>query len=308
MYACVPAKKYKELEAKYSKCQEDENLYKSQAIDFGNQLKELKSEIEVMKIGNQQMKADTMRLGNDYRMMQVEYDRVNKKNQTLEAEYEKLLASGSSEVSKLIKDLERTKVELQDKQDSLSKLAAELLAREEAIKQKEERIAELEGIIAAQEKAVADLKAKITEALLGFKDKGITVEERDGKIYVSMEAKLLFASGSTAVGAEGKSALVGLAKVLETQKDIDIIVEGHTDTDAMNSSAHPKDNWELSVLRATSVVKIMLANSQMDPKQISAAGRSEYHPVDPNDKAKNRRIEIIIAPDLSALFELISKK
>ena len=102
--------------------------------------------------------------------------------------------------------------------------------------------------------------------------------------------------------------MIGLAKVLETQEDIDIVVEGHTDSDAMNGNSHPKDNWELSVLRATAVVKIMLENSEMDPTKISASGRSEYHPIDPTDKAKNRRIEIIITPDLTALFELISSE
>jgi chemotaxis protein MotB len=121
-----------------------------------------------------------------------------------------------------------------------------------------------------------------------------------------MEAKLLFASGKTNVNSEGKKAIIDLAKILETQEGIDILVEGHTDSDPMKSSSHPRDNWELSVLRATSVVKIMLANSEMNPTMVSASGRSEFHPVDPEDKAKNRRIEIIITPDLSELFELIS--
>ena len=186
-------------------------------------------------------------------------------------------------------------------------LEKELNEREKVIIEKEARINELENIIKEQELAVERLRAKIAEALRGFKDKGITVEEKNGKIYVSMEAKLLFGSGKTAVNPDGKPVLIDLAKVLETQKEIDIIVEGHTDTDAMKSSAHPKDNWELSVLRATSVVKIMLSNSKMDPTQITAAGRSEFHPVDPSDKSKNRRIEIIIAPDLSQLFDLISE-
>jgi len=245
-------------------------------------------------------------MGNEHRMLQVECGRIHQTNEALEKKYTELLSSGSAETAKLINDLEKTRIELQQKEDRLNQLERELNAREQAIVEKEARIIELEGIIAAQEQAVADLKARIADALRGFADKGITVEERDGKIYVSMEAKLLFASGSTVVNAEGKPVLIDLAKVLESQEDIDIIVEGHTDTDPMKGSAHPKDNWELSVLRATSVVKIMLDNSNMDPKQITAAGRSEFHPVDPADKSKNRRIEIIIAPDLSALFELIS--
>lgn len=304
--ACVPAKKYQELEAKYKECQENESTYKSKAIDAENQLKELEVQLGLMKKDLAQMKKDTTDLGNKYRMLQVEYDRVNETNLALEDKYAKLMKSGSTETAKLINDLEGTRVELQKKEDRLNQLEKELNAREKALNEKEARINELESIIESQQQAFRDLKDKIANALMGFKDKGITVVEKDGKIYVSMEAKLLFASGSTAVGSEGKSVLVDLAKVLESQKDVDIIVEGHTDSDPMKSSAHPKDNWELSVLRATSVVKIMLENSNMDPMQITAAGRSEFHPVDPNDKSKNRRIEIIISPDLSELFDLIS--
>jgi chemotaxis protein MotB len=304
--SCVPAKKYQELEAKYKQCQEDEANYKSKAIDFENKMKELEVELEVMKTDMAKMKEDTTALGNKYRMLQVEYDRVNETNQALEEKYAKLMKSGSKETAKLINDLEGTRVELQKKEDRLNQLEKELDAREIALNEKEARINELESIIETQQKAFRDLKEKIANALRGFEDKGISVVEKDGKIYVSMEAKLLFASGSTAVGSEGKAVLIDLAKVLESQKDIDIIVEGHTDSDPLKSSAHPKDNWELSVLRATSVVKIMLANSEMDPLQITAAGRSEYHPVDPDDKSKNRRIEIIISPDLSELFDLIS--
>jgi chemotaxis protein MotB len=121
---------------------------------------------------------------------------------------------------------------------------------------------------------------------MGFKDKGLTVETKNGKVYVSMEAKLLFASGKYTVDNEGKDALIKLAKILETQTDLEVLVEGHTDTDALKSPNVPTDNWELSVLRSTSVVKLMLKESKMNPKKITAAGRSEFLPVDPNDKAK----------------------
>ena len=143
--------------------------------------------------------------------------------------------------------------------------------------------------------------------MLSFENKGLTVVEKNGKVYVSLEAKLLFNSGSTLVEPEGKKALIELAKVLEKETDLEIIVEGHTDVDKLTSASHPKSNWELSVLRATSVVEIMVANSKVNPALLMAAGRSEYHPVDPKDKAKNRRIEVIISPNLNALFELISK-
>ena len=142
----------------------------------------------------------------------------------------------------------------------------------------------------------------------GFENRGLTVNEKNGKIYVSLEAKLLFASGSTKVEEEGKKALVELSKVLESEKDLEVIVEGHTDTDKLASASHPKNNWELSVLRATSVIEIMLANSKMNPKQLMAGGRSEFLPVDPNDKAKNRRIEVIISPNLNELYQILEGK
>jgi chemotaxis protein MotB len=122
-----------------------------------------------------------------------------------------------------------------------------------------------------------------------------------------MEAKLLFASGSTAVDENGKKALLEIAGALKDENDVEIIVEGHTDTDKLNSSIIPRDNWELSVLRATEVVKIMSANSGVQPQILSAAGRSEYHPVDPDDKSKNRRIEIIIQPSMKEIYQWIEK-
>ena len=306
LVGCVPAKKYKELEAKYQKSQENEALYKSQAIEYGNRLKEVEVELAALKSENELLTAELEKLKEEYNSVQVEYDRISQENALLEEQYEKLMTSGNEERTKLITELEETRVELQKKEDRLNALEKELSEREQILVAKEARISELEKIIDMQEQIVADLKKKIQEALMGFEDKGITVVEKDGKIYVSMEAKLLFPSGSTVVNPEGKGVLIDLAKVLQDQNDLDIIVEGHTDSDPMKSSAHPKDNWELSVLRATAVVEIMLANSTMDPAQITAAGRSEFHPVDPNDKSKNRRIEIIISPDLGPLFELIS--
>jgi chemotaxis protein MotB len=122
-----------------------------------------------------------------------------------------------------------------------------------------------------------------------------------------MESKLLFPSGSTAIDPEGKKAIVELAKAIQDQGDLEIIVEGHTDTDQIRSNAIPRDNWELSVLRATAVVKMMTENSSIDPKRLSASGKSEYLPVDTNDKARNRRTEIILSPNLDELFQVIEQ-
>lgn len=306
LLACVPMKKYKELQAKYETCQEEVDEYKSKSIDFENKLKELETQMEVMNKDMKKLVADTTKMGNDYRRALAELDKAKKTNASLEKKYEELVKNGGAENAQLINDLERSRIELQQKEDRLNKLEKDLGARERALQEKEQKIQELQEKLDLLNYSITQLKDKISDALRGFADKGITVEERDYRIYVSMEANLLFASGKTNVSEEGKVALIDLAKVLETQEDIDILVEGHTDSDPMRSSSHPRDNWELSVLRATSVTKIMLENSNMNPANITAAGRSEYHPVDPENKAKNRRIEIIIMPDLSALFEFIS--
>ena len=148
-------------------------------------------------------------------------------------------------------------------------------------------------------------------ALIGFADKGITVEQKNGRVYVSMEAELLFSSGSTAVGAEGKTAVMQLAKALEGQEDLTVLVEGHTDSDKMSGKGAIKDNWELSAKRATAVVRIMLANSNLDPAILTAAGRGEFSPIVENNtkenKAKNRRIEVILTPNLDKLFEILEE-
>lgn len=308
LIGCVPLKKYQELESNYNKSLEESTTYKSSSIDYENKMKELETQVGLMSNNIDQIIKDTTKLSQEYKMLQVEYDKIADLNNVLENKYASLQNSGSAESAKLIRDLEGTRIELQRKEDRLNELEKELNARAKILDEKEKRIKELEDIIAAKDEATKLLKEKIAKALLGFADKGLTVEERNGRIYVSMEANLLFASGKTDVSNEGQTALIDLAKVLETQTDIDILVEGHTDADPLKSASHPTDNWELSVLRATSVTKIMLANSNMDPKRITAAGRSEFHPVDVNDKSKNRRIEIIITPDLNELFELISAK
>lgn len=305
--SCVPIKKYEELQAKEQTCSEELAKFKKDALNYEAQAKSYQSKFEVADAERQALIKDTTELGREYRTFRAKYDRLAAINEALETNYDKLRLSGAKETATLNAELERRELELQKREDELMQLEKALTLREEKIKVQEERLAELNEIIRKQEEATRILKEKVANALKTFENKGLTVEEKDGKIYVSLEAKLLFKSGSTKVEAEGKEALVELAKILAPEKDLEIVVEGHTDSDAMSSSTHPSNNWELSVLRATSVISIMTENSDIDPAQLMAAGRSEYHPVDPEDKAKNRRIEIIISPDLDALYDLISE-
>lgn len=310
---CVPARKYQEMEAKQKQCEEELNALKQnwQALEAQN--KEYSAEIGVMGKAITKLEKDTSLLGQSLRIKELQYDKINALNDELISKLEKLQKGSQEENHKLMLQLEATRKELMKKEDELNvlsqqldekKASLDLLSKE--LEKREQRVKELEDLIAKKDEAVKLLKDKVANALLSFRDKGLTVEQKNGKVYISLEAKLLFPSGSTKVDNEGKKALVELAKVLQDQKDLEVLVEGHTDTDKLNSSTSPKNNWELSVLRATAVVEIMLENSKMDPKVLTAAGRSEFLPVDESNKAKNRRIEIILIPNLDELYKIIS--
>lgn len=303
--ACVPAKKYNKLLEREKMCNEELESYKNRALLGEGKATEFETKYNVLTKEVESLRKDTARLGNDYRELQAQYDKIVNRVETLETTFDKYRLSGEKKTAMLQADLDAKSLELQRKQDELTNLENELKTKQRLLEDREKRVNELEEMIARQEQATKALKQKVANALKGFENRGLTVNEKNGKIYVSLEAKLLFASGSTKVEEEGKRALIELSKVLENEKDLEIIVEGHTDTDRLASASHPKNNWELSVLRATSVIDILLANSKMDPRQLMAGGRSEFIPVDPDNKAKNRRIEIIISPNLNELFELI---
>ncbi len=305
--SCVPAKKYNELLEKEQKCSEELQDYKNRALTYEGKAADFEAKFGILSKEVSALKQDTMNLGNKFRALEVQYDLMTKQNQELEASFDKYRKSGQKTTASLQAELDAKSIELQRKQDELVLLEQELKAKQKLLEDREQRVNELEEMIRKKDDSVAALRNKVASALKGFENKGLTVVEKNGKVYVSLEAKLLFATGSTKVEPEGQKALVELAKVLEKEKDLEIIVEGHTDTDKLASATHPKNNWELSVLRSTSVIEIMLGNSLMDPKQLMAGGRSEFLPADPNDKAKNRRIEIIISPNLNELFDLISK-
>ncbi len=310
---CVPARKFEEISEKQEICAGELKTLKSLKTELQTENTELESENQQLKELTSRLIKDTTILGKSLRMKEKQYDKIDMLNKRIQDQLEILQEGQSIEKQRLIADLEKRKsdlliledqqrafeIELNNKKQQLEDMSIELQKREQ-------RVNELEEIIANKDAIVRALKEKVANALLGFRDKGLSVIEKDGKVYISMDAKLLFASGSTKVDSEGIKALKELAKVLEDQKDLEILVEGHTDTDKMRSNSHPVDNWELSVLRATSVVKIMLENSKMDPTTVSASGRSQFIPIDTENKAKNRRIEVVLIPELDELFEIIN--
>ncbi len=297
--ACVPARKYEELNTRYKTMQENESAALAKAQQAEAALKDQQVTLEDLRRRKEMLERDTLTLGTSLRHMTTQYDKINKLNNELLDKYNALLAGGNQENRKLLTDLEANRLKLQNKEDSLSVLSASLADREA-------KLATLQAELDKKDKAMTALKDRVSQALTGFEGKGLTVTQKDGQIYVRLENQLLFPSGSTVVDAKGREAIGKLAKAIEGEKDINIMVEGHTDTDKVLPGAAYKDNWDLSVLRATSVVRILLEGSTIDPVRITAAGKSQYEPADPNDKAKNRRIEVILAPDLKQLYELVN--
>ncbi|WP_421946072.1 OmpA family protein [Pedobacter sp.] len=220
------------------------------------------------------LKKDTAMLGEDLRDLQSRFTETN-------ANFNKLKNNSSSEISKL---------------------SGDLAAREKRLK-------EVEEVLRKRDEATNQLKEKLQQALLGFTKSGLTVEIKNGKVYVSLTDKLLFPSGSIIIDEKGKQALTELAKVLKQQPEINISVEGHTDNQKVNNLGQIKDNWDLSVLRSTSVVRYLTDNEKIESVRMTATGKGEYQPLGANSSAearsKNRRIEIVLSPKLDELYNLI---
>jgi chemotaxis protein MotB len=306
--SCVPSKKYYDLVNQDKKCQEELIFHKNASISNENKAKEYEEQYNFLLTSIEQLKKDTVELNEKYQSLQIQYDRMVLHNINIEKSLVSDKETRKKQTSILQNDLDSKNLELQRKEDALLGLEKDLKVKHNLLVDREKKVIELEEALARKDEGVKTLKSKIAAALRVYEDKGLTIVEKKGKIYISLDAKLFFKSGSTVVEEQGKKALIDLAKVLEKEKDMEFIVEGHTDSDKLASANHPKNNWELSVLRASSIVEILLANSKMLPEKIVAAGRSEFQPVDTKDKAKNRRIEIIIAPNLNALYQLIDKK
>lgn len=298
LFGCVPARKYEEAQAKLAEMKANEANALTRAEQASASLAELNAQHEALEAQMLQLQADSAKLGAEHRDFVRKYDKLNELNNELLDKYAKLMEGDRSENRKLLTDLETVRLNLMGKEDSLAGLGRSLAEREA-------KLAELQAELAKKDQAMKGIKERVSKALVGFEGKGLTVQQREGKIYVSLENKLLFPSGSTVVDQQGRDALQKLAKAIENEKDLNILVEGHTDTDKVLPGASYKDNWDLSVMRATSVVRILQEGTKLDPKRVTAGGRGEYIPLDPNDKAKNRRIEIILAPDLRELYDLV---
>ena len=306
---CVTKQQYAELDYKYQRCQDEVAYLTSENKNCQEAKKDLASQLASMTTAAERLTADTVRLYRKARTCELEYEKAQKEYDELLRNFADVSSTNQSTINDLIGDRDKYKDELAQKermlniqQDSLAKARVELML-------KEQRINEMQAILAQKDAEVKALKDKVINALKGFEGSGLNVYEKDGKVYVSMDDKLLFASGSWDLNERGLNAIKQLAKVLENEPDITVLIEGHTDNVPYRGSGQIKDNWDLSVMRATSVVKALLQNGNIAPVRLSASGRSEYLPLDeentPEARAKNRRTEIILTPNLDQLFQLI---
>jgi chemotaxis protein MotB len=316
LFSCVPARKFEETKAKAKSCEEELAQTKNLNREMETDLNENKAQIRELAKKVDKLEADTAMTGNSYRLLTKNYDKLNETYELLLQKNKELLAGSAAESAKLASQLQVTQDQLQKKEDALKIMERELDIKKQnldnlnaELKNREERVNELESILRKKEEAVKDLRQKVANALIGFEGKGLTIEQKNGKVYVSLEEQLLFASGSIKVEARGVQALKDLAKVLEQNPDINVLIEGHTDDVPMSGSGAIRDNWDLSVLRATSIVKIILSNSKVESNRIVAAGRGEFMPIDPaktpEARRKNRRTEIILTPKLDELLKLL---
>lgn len=291
-----------ELTRKLSEKDAEVKALKQTNMELGIKNREMEAEMDRIKQLNKDLGVQNKSLANsaDNYLRQVE-NLKTEKNELLKQI--NILSSGSSsEIKKLLEELQATSNELNIREDKLHIAEEELEARNS-------RLMELENILNQKDQIVKELKTKVINALTGFNNNGLTVYEKNGKVYVSLEEKLLFKTGKWDVDPNGQKALANLSEVLAQNRDINIMVEGHTDNVPMFGSGDVKDNWDLSVMRATAVTKILAQNKNVDPSRIISAGRSEYIPVDQADsfeaRQKNRRTEIILTPKLDELLKII---
>lgn len=316
--SCVSGKKFGDLQKTSRNFMAERDTLKISNINLAMKNRELESKMASVsrEMGSVQRDIDEARRGRDKAV--EDYNKLSSRFNELQNAQDDLVKGNVKETQKLLGELRDAQENLRKKEELLNQLSQSLDSKKNSLEEltneldrRNARLAELEKILDAQKKIVGDLKTKVSEALLGFENNGLTVTMKNGKVYVSLDEKLLFRSASWEIDANGRSALKKLAGVLERNPGIQVTIEGHTDNVPYARTGNLADNWDLSVKRATTVVRVLLDGSSIDPKRLTAAGHSEYLPVDDRNttdaRQKNRRTEIVLTPDLSELYRLIDK-
>lgn len=336
--SCVPAKRYQEVAAQRDSLLQEHSasLRVADSLRVGN--KELEGEKARLERQVQQLVNDSLARGEAYTRAIDELANLKYSYGQLEANQKTIVAGNQREIAQMLSEMNRMQTQQQQREDAVRSLESELFQRKQALdhvekqqaadqrtldslrtalevmtaelNEKHKALEALQQALARKDSASAALKDRLARELFGFEGKGLTVHEKNGRVHISIEDKLLFKSGSYAIGPQGEEAIRQLVPILEQYADLNIVVEGHTDDVPMKGSGPIADNWDLSAKRATTIVKLMLEGSTISPANISAAGRAEFHPIidekTPEARQKNRRTEIILTPNLNEIMGLLN--
>jgi len=308
--SCVSMRDYETLQAQYSQTNKSLLLAKQEAEELRGENAELVRQHQAMtaqvndfSAAQQECEKNLSAMNRSYAALQTRYD-------TTVENYLQQLTGKNRDLSKINRMLDNRTDELNEKERAFQEKELLFQAKEQQLLAEQQQLQQRQRQL---EQQLEEVRNTVSNALMGFNGMGLNIESKGGKVYVLMEDKLLFASGSWTVSQKGVEAIQTLARVLEQQPTLTVMVEGHTDNDAYHGSTAVKDNWDLSVMRATAIVKLLLKyGSAIDPARIEAAGHGEFSPRRPNtsaaNKAANRRTEIILSPRLDDLIGIINEE
>ncbi len=302
--SCVSKKVYTDLEDKYANLKKENRRLNDELSELTTANNSLQNDYDALKRSYEEAITERDQLSSD-----LAATKANLK--TLKDSYEALEKNSSAAIAENVQKNRELLAQLEAKEQALAAESERLNGLQKELESRSQRVAELERVIASKDAEMTQLKNAISKALTAFEGKGLTVEQRNGKVYISMENKLLFKSGSWSVGSEGRTAVQQLGSVLADNPDISILIEGHTDDDPYKGNSQISGNWDLSTKRATAIVNILRENNGINPENLTAAGRGEFAPIASNDtsegKAKNRRIEVILTPKLDEITKLLNE-
>ena len=302
--SCVSPKIHNALVSDFEDNERSLSIKEQENLKLSEQLDEINAKVKLLQEKVFNLRNDSIQNGNSLMLLQDKFDELNTAYDLLVSKNTRQMSEKAKETKLLLEQLDEVQSKLLKKEDELNELSLNLKNKENELNkaqkdlnERSERVIELEKIIQQKDSSVTAIKKKVQQALIGLEGDGLTIEQRNGKIYISLEEDLLFESGKYIINENGVNALNKLSSALASQLDLEILVEGHTDNIQGSGRGAIKDNWDLSVMRATSVVRILLENQAMNPLQLTAAGRGEHNPIATNEtpegRKMNRRINLI---------------
>ena len=328
IFACVPIKEYKDQQNAVADCQQQRDSLRNALETTSVKLTELEGKHSKLEDVAAKLVRDTTSLGKRNRDQAAYAKKIEDVNESLIKKQTDLVQDNAREAQQMLTSLAETRTDLQRREDALANLSdslsgerkrlqklkadvdakqKEIAKRDKTIETKNAELFELSEVIRKKDSTTNALKNKIAAALRGFDGSGLTIVQRNGKVYISLDESLMFEVGQSKVADKGVEALTKLAVVLAANKEMNVLVEGHTD-----NTGPAVQNWKLSTERALAITNILLANPQLEPSRLTAAGRGQFAPIDPSgtleSRQRNRRSEIILTPNLDELFNIIDDK